>query len=125
LAGVAIGFSCVAFAHEPGVARLAPSGELDIAAAARLAEALSNVADDAVLVILDLSQLTFMDSSGLHAILTAHARLREAGGSLVLIPGPRAVQRIFELTRTDGMLEFLRAPDDDRQPWATHDANPV
>jgi anti-sigma B factor antagonist len=125
LADTAVGFSCVSLAPQPGVARLALSGELDLSAAPRLGDALSNVADDAVLVILDLSELTFMDSSGLHTILTAHARLRGADRRLVLVPGQPAVQRIFELTRTDGVLEFVRAPDDDRQPWNADDANPV
>lgn len=107
------GFSCVSFAPEPGVARVTLSGELDIGAAPRLREALLSAVDNAALVILDLSDLTFMDSSGLHTILNAHVRLSQADGQLVLVPGPRAVQRVFEITSTDGELEFVRTPDPD------------
>lgn len=59
------GFSCISIAPGSGLARLSLSGELDVATAPRLEEALSDV-DDAVVVILDLSDVSFMDSSGLH-----------------------------------------------------------
>jgi anti-anti-sigma factor len=88
-----------------------PSGELDIATAPQLAEALSEAARGSAAVILDLSELTFMDSSGLHAILSAHTRLHEAGCRLVLIGACRQIQRIFELTGTEHALEFASAPD--------------
>jgi anti-anti-sigma factor len=64
-----------------------------------------------VAVILDLGELTFMDSIGLHVILTARARLAEAGCRLVLLKGRRQVPQIFELTGVDGMLEFVSASD--------------
>ena len=62
-------------------------------------------------MILDLSELTFMDASGLHAILTARARLAEADGRFVLLKGCRQVQRMFELTGVDSALEFAGARD--------------
>ena len=102
-------FDCVSLVPRSGVARLSLSGELDVATAPRLEEALSNA--DGVVVILDLRRLTFMDSSGLHTILSAHARLSDANRRLVLVPGPPAVQQIFEITSTDRVLEFAEAPN--------------
>jgi anti-anti-sigma factor len=62
-------------------------------------------------VILDLSDLTFMDSSGLHEIITAHARAAEKHCRMVLVPGSREVQRIFELTGVGRRLEFVSERD--------------
>lgn len=109
--GATAGFGYAWYAEGPGVTRVRLSGELDILTARGLADALSEAACDSVAVILDLSDLTFMDSSGLHAILTAHARLAEASCRLVLVRGGRQVQRIFEITGTERSLEFVSAPD--------------
>lgn len=104
-------FSWASYAQGPGITRVTLNGELDLAAAPRLDEALSEAARGSVAVILDLSELTFMDSSGLHAIVTARARLAEAACRLVLFRGRRQVRRMFELTGVDRVLEFVSARD--------------
>ena len=58
-------------------------------------------------MILDLSELTFTDASGLHAILTARAQLAEVDCRFGLLKGCCQVQRIFELTGIDSALEFV------------------
>lgn len=107
----ASGFACPWYAEGPGVTRVTPSGELDIVTAPQLAEALSEAARGSAAVILDLSELTFMDSSGLHAILSAHVRLHQTDCRLVLVRGCHQIQRIFELTGTERALEFDSASD--------------
>jgi anti-sigma B factor antagonist len=57
--------------------------------------------------VLDLRPLTFMDSSGLRALLAADTRAREAGGRLVLIRGDERVQRVLRITRLDERLEIV------------------
>jgi anti-sigma B factor antagonist len=104
-------FNCVPCAERSGVTRIVLTGELDIATSPRLRAALSSPADGSVLVILDLSELTFIDATGLSAILSAHDQLRETDRRLVLTPGPRAVQKLFEITGTESELDFLRTPD--------------
>jgi anti-sigma B factor antagonist len=104
------GFSCVASAQRGGVTRVSVTGELDIATTPRLAAALSRPPKGTELVILDLRQVTFIDATGLAVILRADSRLRGAHRGLALIPGPRAVQRLFEITGTDGQLDFLTTP---------------
>jgi anti-anti-sigma factor len=85
------------------------AGELDLASADRLERELQRVeATDALTIILDLSGLTFIDSTGLRVILRAHARSRADSNRLALLRGPTAVQRLFELC---GVLELLLFAD--------------
>ena len=51
-------------------------------------------------MILDLSDLDFLDSSGLRCVLDYDAEGRQDGFSLALVPGSPRVQRVFELTQT-------------------------
>ena len=104
-------FSCASVTEAPGLARVALSGELDMATAPQLADALAKLPDGTAIVILDLSELAFMDSSGLHVIVAAQARLAQAGCRIVLVRGGSQVQRLFELTGTERLLEFVSAPD--------------
>jgi anti-sigma B factor antagonist len=106
------GFSCTSFAEGPGVVRVALGGELDLSKAYQLvAAAQARARGDIALLVLDLSELTFMDSTGLHALLTARARLGDAGCRLVLVPGRGQVKRLLELTGVDRWLEFVRPRD--------------
>ena len=58
-------------------------------------------------LILDLSRLEFIDSTGLRCILECDAEARRDGFTIALIPGPPAVQRVFELTDTRAHLPFI------------------
>ncbi|TMK24943.1 MAG: STAS domain-containing protein [Actinobacteria bacterium] len=80
------------------------AGELDMAAALDLEIQIVAHADRAWSLTLDLSKLSFMDSTGLHLILFARDLCQVKGAEFALIPGPRQVQRIFELT---GLLDRL------------------
>jgi anti-anti-sigma factor len=83
-------------------------GELDLATAATLEDELKSAeASGAQAIVLDLSGLTFMDSTGLRTILDADRRLRRIGRRLCLVRGPRSVDRVFTLTGADRRLEFL------------------
>ena len=105
------GFGCTVHPQGPGVTRVTLSGELDMLSAPDLDDTLADAARGGVAVILDLSRLTFMDSRGLHAILTARGRLAEMGCRLVLVRGPHQIQRLFELTGLEGVLEFVSVRD--------------
>jgi anti-sigma B factor antagonist len=60
-------------------------------------------------VVLDLSQLTFIDSSGIHVIVELQKRSAQHDIRLVIVPGPRAVQRPFEILQLSPALPFLTA----------------
>src|SRR5579859_2310401 len=73
-------------------------GELDLAAAPQLERTLGQPQLQTRLVVLDLRELAFIDSSGVHAIVNATTRAREQGRRLMLLRGPQNVDRVFTLT---------------------------
>ena len=76
-------------------------GELDMATADRLREALVRLGDGTELVTVDLSELTFIDSTGLSVLISALKRVRQQGGDMALrspSPGTRKVLEITGLT---------------------------
>ncbi len=87
------------------------SGELDIASAPSLEQALEDVgASIPRRLVIDLTEVTFMDSTGLRALLLARQRTQAAQQELVLRPGPRQVQRVFELSGTIERFAFEDPP---------------
>jgi anti-sigma B factor antagonist len=96
--------SCTDGALEAAWVRVA--GELDIATAPELERTLREAQSRARLVVLDLRGLSFADSSGLHAVVDASTRAREAGGRLVLLRAPPDVDRTFEMIRSCDELVF-------------------
>jgi anti-sigma B factor antagonist len=86
---------------------LALIGELDMAGIDALEGAVQEAHDEgAARVAFDLRELTFIDSTGLRALVSVHDLCRERGCEVALIPGPRAVQRVFELTGLTDVLPF-------------------
>jgi len=87
---------------------IAPIGDLDLSSVAALdAEVRAAEATDVDQIIIDLSGVTFMDSTGLRLLVQADARSRADSNRLRLVRGSRRVQRVFELTNTEAMLPFV------------------
>jgi len=83
-------------------------GELDISTAARLEEDLRRVETGSPQVlVLDLSKLDFMDSTGLRMLIGADARAKDAGRRFVVIQGNEMVQRVLRVTRLDERLDIV------------------
>jgi anti-sigma B factor antagonist len=61
--------------------------------------------EHATTIHIDLSGVTFMDSTGLEALLTTRQRARLEGGKLHLIDPTHAVLRILEVSGVDRMFE--------------------
>lgn len=79
-------------------------GELDLVSAGEVEAAAARVcAEGIVELVIDLRGLTFVDSTGLRAILTCW-ELTKGRCDFLLIPGSQAVQRLFEVT---GLLDRL------------------
>jgi anti-anti-sigma factor len=94
--------------REPEHVRLSLYGELDIAAAPEVDEELAALERSRPdLIVLDLRGLTFLDSTGLRALLGADARAREEGRRVVLIQGPEPVQRVLSITGLDDRLDIV------------------
>ena len=87
---------------------IALRGELDLATVPIFESALGELDFSFIRsVMLDLAPLEFIDVSGMRVILRLHALCATHSVALSITPGPRAVQRVFELTCTRSFLPFL------------------
>ncbi len=90
-----------------GTVSLALEGELDLAGAPDMEASLAAIEqDEPARLVIDLSRLQFIDSTGLRLLLQADAHAKEQGYELVLRPGTQAVQRVFEVTGALAILRF-------------------
>ncbi len=99
--------------REDGVTTLALHGEVDLLAAPRLRMHLADVVreSDGGDVIVDLCDVSFIDSTGLAALLNALRRLTRAGRRLALVCPQGAVLRILQLTRLDSTFSVYDSRD--------------
>lgn len=79
-------------------------GEVDLANAGELREALVAAAGDGDRVVADLSGLEFIDSTGLTALLGAHRDIEGRGGSLELRSAPPMLLRLLDIVGLDEVL---------------------
>jgi len=94
--------------RERDAASVRPLGELDLATVPILAGGVAHLRKAGCRhLIFDLRQLGFIDSSGLRFLLECHAESRQHGFTMALVPGPPAVQMVFELTGTTNRLPFI------------------
>jgi anti-sigma B factor antagonist len=104
-----------------GVAVMALSGELDMAAAPILRENLARLEDrGAATIMLDLGEVTFIDSTGVHEFVEARSRAQDNGHRLRLSGASPAARRLFELTGTRFLLDEQRVPGAQEQGFVTH-----
>jgi anti-sigma B factor antagonist len=90
---------------EAGTAIVAARGEIDIFTAPDLKrEARQAVEDGATKLVLDLSETTFLDSTGLGVIIGLAKLVRPAGGDITIVNTDPTIARTFEIT---GLAEIL------------------
>jgi anti-anti-sigma factor len=92
-----------------------PRGELDMATAPELEQAVMPLLQGGGWVVLDLRTLDFIDSSGLRVVVGAHRAAEEHGGRFTCVRGASGstVHRIVEIAGIDGVIEMV---DDPSQP---------
>ena len=91
-----------------GITTITLTGEFDLSVVPRVEDEFRRVeADLPSLLVLDLSGLSFMDSSGLRIVVTADDRARRQGRRFVVVNGPDAVRRVFEITKVDEVVEIV------------------
>ena len=96
--------------NEPqdGLVQVSLRGELDLSTVGRVQDELQRVEGNGPPVLaLDLSQLSFLDSTGLRCVVRADERAKESGRRFVVVKGPEAVQRVFTITRLDERLDLV------------------
>src|SRR6185312_1811602 len=102
------GFGLTIEEYEPGAVSFVLRGELDLAHAYTFDEELRTVeATRPSTVVIDLRELTFLDSCGLARLLAARRRARRLGHRLLLVRGSAAVQRLFVLAAVDEAFEMV------------------
>jgi anti-sigma B factor antagonist len=82
-------------------------GELDLPAADGAFDTLDKAAREAGALVLDLSGLTFLDSSGLRLVVRLDAGARDGAFELSIVRGPPNVHQVFEIVGLAGVLPFL------------------
>jgi anti-sigma B factor antagonist len=103
----------IAISERDGWAVLAVTGELDVATAPKLRqEAVRMSAAGQHRVVLDLSGVGFLDSTGLGVIVGILKRSRTNGGELLLAGAEPQVRKVFEITRMNDILPLHDSVDD-------------
>lgn len=95
-------------AERGGFAHLVLRGELDLSTVPKVDEALRRIEESRPpLIVLDLSGLSFLDSTGLRLVVTADRRARDDQRRLSVVRGSESVQRVFSITRLDEHLDMV------------------
>jgi anti-anti-sigma factor len=91
--------------------RLTLTGELDIATAPRLEDAIEAALSAGLQqLVVDLRPLGFLDSSGLRQFIVLADRAREEGFELLMVRPAQSVLAIFQVTRAEENLPFVDEP---------------
>lgn len=93
--------------HADGITEVTVTGEIDAASMLALQTPLSELSSQSH-ILLDMSGVKFMDSSGLRVILTQRIRLTEAGGSIHIRRASPAVERVLQIS---GLADILSQSD--------------
>ena len=97
-----------------GVVQLELSGEIDFAVSNDLTAAQMREIDapGVTRLIVDLREVTFLDSTGLRTITSADARARKDGHELRIVRGSDQVQKLLHVTGMDKILPLVDDPSE-------------
>src|SRR4051795_6035185 len=88
---------------------VAVRGDLDLHTAPELREALDRAIDEGRnRLVVDLTETSYMDSSGLTALVLAHKRVRKRSGQLVVVNVDPSIGRTFEITGLHLLFPLVR-----------------
>lgn len=99
---------CIAVSALGATSTIGLQGEWDLAGEPAISRAITKTLERSPeRVVLDLSQLAFMDASGVAAAIQLSARSHAENFQLAIVPGPRAVQRVFDICHVTEALPFV------------------
>ncbi|KAF3463306.1 STAS domain-containing protein [Streptomyces sp. Tu 3180] len=98
------GLSVTATATD-GIRVLTAVGEIDHHTGQSLQQALDVTGTTRPRIVIDLRQVTFLDSSGINLLITAHQHTTQAGGRLRLAGPTPPVQRVLQLVGVDQLID--------------------
>ena len=87
-------------------------GELDMAAAPALSDAFHRLQHEgAQEIVVDLRELSFLDSMGLCALVDAYGAGRDGHRRVSFVAGGRSIHRVFQLTKMDERVTWVEPPE--------------
>jgi anti-sigma B factor antagonist len=94
-----------------GTVVIALLGELDLASACTFSAKFEQAAAGGpAAIVVDLSELEFIDSTGLRCILLAHERCDGRGPRFAVVPGDGQAARLLEIARVEDHLNLIASP---------------
>ncbi len=90
--------------RHPTATVIVPTGELDVSRALEMRSVLVDELATHPSIIVDLSDVAFIDSSGIGMLVAAHRTAKDHGGWFAICGAQAPVQKVLELTRTDRLL---------------------
>lgn len=72
-------------------------------------------------LILNISKVDFMDSSGIGILISLLKKMKNSGGRLVVEHPKLGVQKLFEMTKLDEVIEVRKAPEPTTGSWEDFD----
>lgn len=107
----------ISLLEDAGQSTLVVTGEMDLATSPSLEGAVIRLCrEGARQVVLDLSQLEFIDGSGLHAVSNARETCRQFGCEFCIVPGRKELHRLFKISGLAERLPFRPAERDQSEP---------
>lgn len=85
---------------------VAVNGEVDVYAAPALRDGLTELLEDGSSVVVDLTEVGFLDSTGLGALVAARTAAADKGGSLPLVCTHQRILKLFTITGLDGVFRI-------------------
>ena len=86
------------------------AGDVDMTTAPELSQAIERAPDGTELVVIDLSDVSFLDSSGLNALVQGRRTLAERDVAMtVVVPPEGTIRQVFEITRLTEALTVIDA----------------
>ena len=92
---------------------VSPTGEIDLVTAPALGRRLFSLLDEGkTSLVVDLSRVTFMDSTGIGVLLNVLRRVGHRKGRLVLVCPTERIMRPFEISGLVGLLQIVRSREE-------------
>lgn len=91
---------------------LSVTGEIDLATAPELSEVARGLLDVASHIVIDLDQVSFIDSTGLSVLVAIYRRITSQGGSMALVCNSAPCMRVMEMTGLSRVFTFCASTAD-------------
>ena len=110
--------------HEQNYVIVTAAGEIDISTVARMRECLFDLAASGRPLVADLDQVSFIDSTGLAALVATAKRATACGGSLYAVCDRPKIRQLFRITGLDRRIPLASTLDEALEALAAARATP-